>query len=151
MMDYFCNCKTVEELKAEYKRLARKNHPDVGGDTATMQEINRQYEAAFNRANGNDGATTETAADFISIINALMKIHGIVCELCGSWIWISGDTRPVKDELKAAGCRWAAKKKMWYWKPAGEYHRGSNASMEHIRAKYGSQVFSRRDDAMATA
>ena len=49
MKNFFENCRTLDELKSEYRRLARIHHPDVGGDVATMQEINRQYEAAFNR------------------------------------------------------------------------------------------------------
>ncbi len=153
MKNYFENCRTLDELKAEYKRLAKKYHPDMGGDTATMQAINAQYEAAFNRMNGKaTNNTTETAADFINVINAVMKMGGnITLEICGSWAWAYGDTKPVKEQLKAAGFRWASKKKMWYWKPAGSYCRGSNASMEHIRSKYGSRVFTRRDDAMAMA
>ncbi len=154
MKNWFKDCATLDALKAEYKRLAKQYHPDMGGDTATMQAINAAYEAAFNRMSGNatNGTdTTETATDFINIISALMKIKGIVCEQCGSWLWISGDTKPVKDELKAAGCRWSPKKQMWYWKPAGSYCRGRNASMEYIRTKYGSRVFTRNENAMATA
>ena len=30
-MKYFTNCKTLDELKAEYRRLAMANHPDRGG------------------------------------------------------------------------------------------------------------------------
>lgn len=31
--------------------------------------------------------------------------------------WVSGNTRPIKDHLKAMGFKWAPKKKMWYLKP----------------------------------
>lgn len=42
--DYFAGCNTAEEVEARYKELARQNHPDLGGDTAVMAEINRQHD-----------------------------------------------------------------------------------------------------------
>lgn len=48
-MKYFSGVNSLEALKAAYKRLALENHPDRGGDTATMQEINAEYDAAFAR------------------------------------------------------------------------------------------------------
>lgn len=147
-MQYFANCNTLDELKAEYKRLARIHHPDVGGDCATMQQINAQYEAAFNsmkrgEAGSSETAKAETAAEFIAVIDALMKIKGITVELCGSWLWISGSTKEAKEALKAAGCRWASKKMRWYWHQSGSVaRRGGRATMEHIRSKYGSRILS---------
>ena len=48
MKRYFDHLHTLAAIKAEYKQLVKLNHPDVGGDTATMQDINGQYaEAAF--------------------------------------------------------------------------------------------------------
>lgn len=40
---YFEKCGSVQELKKEYRRLAMIFHPDKGGDTATMAEINSEY------------------------------------------------------------------------------------------------------------
>ena len=83
------------------------------------------------------------AEEFINIINALCKIPGLIVELCGCWLWISGDTRPHKEELKAAGCRWSSSKKMWYWRhqeDGAHWSRGKK-SMGEIRMKYGSQTF----------
>lgn len=40
-MQYFSGCYTIDQAKAEYRRLARIHHPDVGGDVRTMQEINK--------------------------------------------------------------------------------------------------------------
>ena len=48
-MKYFSGVNSLEALKREYKRLALANHPDRGGDTATMQAINAEYDAAFSR------------------------------------------------------------------------------------------------------
>ena len=47
MANFFENVTTLEELKREYRRLAFAYHPDCGGDTATMQQINNEYERRF--------------------------------------------------------------------------------------------------------
>lgn len=41
--DHFAGCKTAEEVERRYRELAREHHPDLGGDTSTMAEINRQH------------------------------------------------------------------------------------------------------------
>lgn len=46
-MAYFTICKTLEELKKEYRRLAMLHHPDRGGDLRIMQAINNEYDKAF--------------------------------------------------------------------------------------------------------
>ena len=43
MTAYFEQCKTAEEAKKLYRELVKKHHPDAGGNTATMQEINDQF------------------------------------------------------------------------------------------------------------
>ena len=115
-MKYFTNCRTLDELKKEYRRLCLINHPDHGGDTATMAAINHEYAE---------------------------RSEILIVELCGCWLWISGDTKPVKEELKAAGCRWSSSKKMWYWRhqeDGAHWSRGKK-TMSQIRMKYGSQTF----------
>lgn len=42
-MKYFANISTLDDLKREYRRLVMIHHPDRGGDTATMQAINKWY------------------------------------------------------------------------------------------------------------
>jgi len=44
-MKYFINCKSKEEAKAEYRKLAKKMHPDGGGDGKDMIELQKQYES----------------------------------------------------------------------------------------------------------
>ena len=147
---YFNHCRTLDELKKEYRRLAALHHPDHGGDNATMAAINNEYQTRFevlkkqhNASADEHHQTTEAPEEFINIINALCKIPGLIVELCGCWLWISGDTRPHKEELKAAGCRWSSSKKMWYWRHQedGAYWSRGKKSMGEIRMKYGSQTF----------
>lgn len=46
-MKWFNHPQTLEELKKQYKQLAVKHHPDKGGNTADMQEINAEYDRLF--------------------------------------------------------------------------------------------------------
>ena len=150
MTHYFTKVNTLAELKAEYRRLCMIHHPDLGGDTATMQAINAEYDQRFeqlkqahNAACEEDQQTTETPEKFRRIVTALLRMDGITVELCGVWLWISGDTRRHKDALKAEGCRWSANKGMWYWRHAentSRRHRGTS-TISQIRTKYGSQAF----------
>ena len=43
-MAYFKNVHSLAELKKEYRRLALENHPDKGGSTEVMQQINVEFE-----------------------------------------------------------------------------------------------------------
>lgn len=43
-MKYFKNVKNVKELKEQYKKLARENHPDMGGDVEVMKAINGEFD-----------------------------------------------------------------------------------------------------------
>lgn len=46
-MTYFKNVKSLEDLKNQFRELARKNHPDAGGDAETMKAINQEYDKLF--------------------------------------------------------------------------------------------------------
>lgn len=46
-MNYFIDIRSFAELKKEYRRLAKENHPDKGGDTTIMQQINIQFKKLF--------------------------------------------------------------------------------------------------------
>ena len=43
-MNYFEHCKTLEEAKATYKKLAKQFHPDMpDGDKVLFQKLDNQY------------------------------------------------------------------------------------------------------------
>lgn len=70
-MRYFKNVKSFEDLKNQFRVLARKNHPDAGGDAETMKAINQEYDQLFpvwkKRHNMTaEEPTTETADTFRS-------------------------------------------------------------------------------------
>lgn len=147
--NFFTGVSTLTELKINYKKLAMVWHPDKGGCTETMKAINNEYDSLFNilKDSYNKAAVEQSTHEmhevpeqYREIIVALMNLGGIEIELTGSWIWISGNTKEVKAELKELGCMWAHKKLLWYWRPEEfkSYSRKS-ASMSDIRNKYGSE------------
>lgn len=62
-VDYFEGANTLEKVEARYRELARQYHPDLGGDAATMAEINRQrtMARAFFRGRAEAAAENDTA------------------------------------------------------------------------------------------
>jgi hypothetical protein len=148
---YFLNCKTLEEVKKHYKELAMIHHPDRGGDTTRMQEINLEYESFIKNPLFRFAAQSEQdQQEFIrypEIINQVIGLQGIIIELIGNWIWVSGNTYPHKAQLKQVGFYFAPKKVMWYYRPP-EYKSASHrpVSIDDIRRKYGSDVIGQKPD-----
>ncbi len=151
-MKYFNNPKTLEELKKQYKSLALKHHPDIGGDVETMKAINAEYDVIFARLKDihqtADGKTheaktssTETANEFKDIISRLIILEDVQIEICGSWLWLTGNTYQYKDTLKSLHFRYSKSKKAWYYHN-DNYSKTSRKTftLEQIRSLYGSEV-----------
>lgn len=47
MSKYFKSVTSYQDLKDQYRKLLKENHPDNGGDLEKMQEINIEYDAMF--------------------------------------------------------------------------------------------------------
>lgn len=155
MTRYFDTCATLDDLKKAYRTLCKELHPDAnpGRDTtALFQDLAAQYEKAFERLRyirtRADGTTytrdtTETAQDFPRAVSAIISLAGIDIEICGSFIWVSGDTYTHRATLKALQYRYCAKKHMWYYDTdplnrARHKKTGGGTPMEKIRERYGS-------------
>ena len=140
---------TQEELKKAYRKLAHTNHPDNGGNTETMKQINAEYQKLFAKvghihtnAKGEtyEKATAETPEHFINIINELIRFEGVLIEIIGSFVWCSGETKPYRDNFKEMGFKWSPNKSSWYLAPEGYKRRNrQNYSLNDIRNMYGSQ------------
>ena len=149
-MGSFFTASNLNELKSQYRKLAFSLHPDTGGDAKTFSNMKSEYEMLFKTLKDkayeadpehNEKWASDLDDGYMKIIDLLVHLADINIELCGGWLWLTGDTKSVKDQLKACGCYWAHQKKMWYWRPS-DYncrHNRRAHSMEYIRGKYGSQ------------
>lgn len=127
-------------VKAAFRKAAQKYHPDKGGSTEMMQAVNAAYaelQKHYGETIAEFGADAGYAGRLNDAINAIIHLDGLNIEVCGLWVWVSGDTRTHKDAIKAAGYFWASKKFMWYFRPADQAG-GRGKSMDEIRGKYGS-------------
>ena len=112
--NHFTNISSIQELKKRYKELALKFHPDrEGGDTATMQEINNEYQYFCDHPTFEFKHEGDKDDLFIypDVINKIINLQGIIIELIGAWLWVSGDTRPHRIVLKESGFWFAPKNK----------------------------------------
>ena len=140
---HFIGLTEFNEIKTKYKELVKTYHPDLNPlNGEIMKEINSEYDFIIaNLASlKSENVNTDIESKFKDLILELLKLE-LELEICGSWIWISGNTKEHKEKLKELKCFWAPKKKKWYYRPSDKrvYSRGK-FSMQEIRAKYGSSL-----------
>ena len=139
---------TQTEIKRAYRVASLKFHPDRNPAGAQMMIA---ISAAYNSLKGlgeqveakGEFKETNYAEELNEVLNQLLVLEGLILEICGNWIWISGDTKQHKKALGKDGlkCFWSNPKKMWYFRPA-EYKSLSrkSSSMDKIRETYGSKT-----------
>ena len=159
---FFSPGMTRDQIKDEYRRLAKIHHPDLGGNTATMQALNAAYTYAIDHATRDEmpgrseasythqAATNETIrAKMEEAVRIMRQYPQLTIEVCGYWLWVHGTAKgdPAIPALKAAGYRWAHNKALWYFAtiPSGQH--GKAWSMDHIRAEHGSEYVARQAQA----
>jgi curved DNA-binding protein CbpA len=148
---------SMEELRSHYRELCFLYHPDKHPEdkakyTALFQKMANEYDEFLkdfipgeNRKESKKSEQYRREYNFDSesalgkVIADLMQYPGLVIEICGSWIWLTGDTFRHKDNIKKMGFRWQDKKKSWYF--AGYDFKPKKSKimdMDHIRQRYGS-------------
>lgn len=153
-MKWFKNIQNLADLKTAYRKLALQYHPDKGGSTEIMQEINAEYEQLSKKLiDGNESFSDGRKWYEYNVCESIReKIDQIInlpddvfIEIIGSWIWVSGNTKPIRQTLKLHDFRFSANKFSWYWY-YGDYVKLSKKkfSMDDIRVMFGSEEVEKR-------
>jgi curved DNA-binding protein CbpA len=160
---YFKAVWTAEECKERFKELVKKLHPDnnPGRDTTRdFQDMNAEFIQVYNELKNvhrrkDDGTTyTETrteytakddGSEFSRIFTTLFNLDGLVLEICGSWLWVKGETYKHKEIIKDLGLKYSRKHVAWYYASTGTAtKKRSYTPMERIRELHGSEIYTSR-------
>ena len=141
----------AETVTAAYRRAAMRYHPDRNPAGLHMMKAVNAARLALADFVGNLSHAPEAASyggDLNDAIAHLLHSVGLDLEICGAWLWVSGETKAHRDTIKAyqsdTGNRfkWHSKKLKWYFCPndyTGRRRKGKgNVDMDEIRDRYGS-------------
>jgi len=133
---------TPPMVKKAFHAAAMKYHPDRNpAGLEMMKIINTAFDALKEFSGAIDAELSEQdyPEALNAAINSIIALDGLLIEICGAWVWVTGNTREHKETLKANGYRFAGKKKAWHFRPDNwkSASRG-RVSLDSIREKYGS-------------
>lgn len=149
MTNYFQDCKTLDEAKKIYWSLAKKFHPDKGGNEEDFKSLNNAFHDFKPKTEKfQNEAEQWNSKAYASILNELIKLDGLIIDVIGSFLWLSGNTKEHKDKIKSIdtqelyNCRWHRNKGMWYFSPVG-YRKSSkrDLSLDQIKDFYGGSQY----------
>lgn len=143
-MNHYFTGLNPDEAKKQFKKLCIELHPD-NKETGNAEKFKQMFNEFQNLDKANE-TTNETANEkeieisesMQNIILELSKYDFINMFLCGSWLWISGNTFQIKEILKSLNCKFAPNKKMWFYTETKSSGRG-NMDIEEIKTRYGTK------------
>jgi len=166
---------SLDELRAAFKKLCFVYHPDKHPSdkaeqyTKLFQAMIAEYELLLNvfvpKANASEQArakadpkyyaktfTFEQESELGQMLSKLMNFKGLIIDICGTWIWLSGKTKENKDGIHALNFRYQGAKQMWYWTPyQTKFYRRKVLSMDEIYEKYGKHTIEVGETEMLSA
>lgn len=124
------------QIRTKFKELVHVYHPDKGGDTKLTILLIEAYKEALK--GNNPKINLEIEKDLLDKLDQILKLDGVIIELIGVWIWVTGKTKENKEELKKAQFRYSPVKSAWYYRKEVEgktFYNGSS-TLDEIRGKY---------------
>lgn len=136
-----------DDLKSAYKKLALKYHPDRNPlGVELMKAVNAAFDLLITHfdkisqySTENENSAYNYGKALERVLTELNGLEGIIFEVIGNWVWIDGETKKHKEALNKLGCKWASKKKKWFYRPEEHKSKGNRTerSIDEIREMYG--------------
>lgn len=158
-MDIFKQCINPDQVKAEYVRLVSLPSADLASINQAFFSKLASLDGAVLHGKKADGsqyrytyshaASLSTNNEFIETVSKLKALSMADASILvrGSWLWIEGNTLPYKDQLKAIGCRYNARRTkeaghgVWHYAPQGarKPRRRSSLAYNQLSQVYGEE------------
>jgi hypothetical protein len=144
---------TVDTVKKQFKRLARELHPDFNNGCKVKEfqfkEMLAEYDQSMKYVGEQKNKNYTSDPEYTDLVLDLlrMEMENVDIEICGWFIYLWGNTKPYKEELKKKGFRWNPKKVCWYWRPAWYKNKSRRSwDMKEIREVYGSEKVQQKQE-----
>ena len=150
---------TEETAKTAYRQACLKFHPDRNPAGNEMMKLINEAKEALKGATypieyKNDDSYNY-GEEINEALNKIINLQGLVIEVCGSWVWVSGEkSKEHWPLMKEAGFKFSPPKKMVYFRPQYAKTRRfkkDGLSMDEIRGKYGASSIKTKNPYYLTA
>ncbi|MFI4954433.1 MAG: J domain-containing protein [Gammaproteobacteria bacterium] len=150
ILNIVANPVTPEMITTAYRKAAMLYHPDRNPSSLEMMQlVNAAYDVLkdYTDVSHLEAKSQEYGEDVSRALNAIRGLQGLEIEICGAWVWVSGNTKEYKELLKEAGFKWGPVKKCWYFRPHEWKSKNRKPwSMDQIRHTHGSYSYHYRQD-----
>lgn len=166
-MIHFTNCKDLNELKTEFRKLCKILHPDKGGSHSDFIDMQAQFDKLskiLKFKTGNEKDKDFSADKFYDLVQKFEDLTDININFVGSFIWLTdgedskGAMYQQIEAIKAIKIdglnppRWANKKKSWYFSPEDYKQKsGSKKTLDEIKSTYGSSTYQTKKSTFISA
>ncbi len=88
---------TPEIAKDAYRKACKKYHPDINpAGEEMMKLVNTAYNVLQDFSGDVKEQETEYGEQLNNALNAIFNLSGLLIEICGAWVWVSGATKAHK-------------------------------------------------------
>ena len=135
---------TEEIVKTAFRQACFKFHPDRNPAGNEMMILINEAKAVLKNETYPFEYKAEEGYNYgdeiNEALNKIINLQGLKIEVCGAWVWVSGETKQHWTTLKEAGFKFSPPKKMVYFRPhyaVSRRYKKDGLSMDEIRGKYG--------------